>query len=72
LANAISTVRRIGDARLIIVALRDIATENIQAGQIKRAAKAFKRGITIAESIQNAWSWARALAKMAITLHDFP
>jgi hypothetical protein len=51
--------------------LGDLATENIQAGQMVRAASAFKRGIAIAESIDNAWGRARALAKMAATLHDF-
>jgi tetratricopeptide (TPR) repeat protein len=38
--DAIGTVRRIGDARLIIVALRDIARAHAQAGRIEQALEA--------------------------------
>ena len=51
--------------------LGDLATENIQAGQMERAASAFNRGIAITESNDNVWSRAHALAKLATTLHDF-
>ena len=69
---ALEATDAIGSTLSQVWMLGDIATENIQAGQIDRAAKAFKRGIVIAESIQNVWGRARALAKMAITLHEFP
>ena len=69
---AIEATDAIGSTLSQVWMLGDIAAENIQAGQMKRAAIAFKRGIDIAESIKNAWGRARALAKMAVTLHNFP
>jgi len=51
--------------------LGDLTTKNIQAGQMERTASAFNRGIAIAESNDNTWSRAHALAKLATTLHDF-
>tara|TARA_B100000315_G_scaffold233025_1_gene245837 strand:+ start:5950 stop:7665 length:1716 start_codon:yes stop_codon:yes gene_type:complete len=68
---AIDATDAIGSSLSQVWMLGDLATENIQAGQMVRAASAFKRGIAIAESIDNAWGRARALAKMAATLHDF-
>jgi len=68
---AIDATDAIGSSLSQVWMLGDLATENIQAGQVKRAASAFNRGIAIAESIDNAWGRARALAKLAATLHDF-
>ena len=52
--------------------LGDLATETLQKGQGKRAWQAFEQGLKIAEDIHNAWGRARALAKLASTLGDFP
>ncbi|MBT3916928.1 MAG: peptidoglycan-binding protein [Rhodospirillaceae bacterium] len=68
---AIDATDAIGSSLSQVWMLGDLATENIQAGQLERAASAFNRGIAIAESIDNAWGRARALAKLAATLHDF-
>jgi len=68
---AIDATDAIGSSLGQVWMLGDLATENIQAGQLERAASAFNRGIAIAESIDNAWGRARALAKLAATLHDF-
>ncbi len=61
----------IGSSLSQVWMLSDLASENILAGQLERASHAFSRGIAIAESIDNAWGRARALAKMAATLYDF-
>ena len=68
---AIEATDAIGSTLSQVWMLSDLASENIQAGQIDRAANAFNRGIAIAESIENAWGRARALAKMAATLYEF-
>ncbi|MBT3990433.1 MAG: hypothetical protein HON14_10250 [Rhodospirillaceae bacterium] len=61
----------IGSSLSQVWMLSDLASESIHAGQLERASSAFNRGIAIAESIDNAWGRARALAKMAATLYDF-
>lgn len=61
----------IGSSLSQVWMLGDIASEQVRSGQLDRAANAFNKGITIAETIHNAWGRARALAKMASTLHDF-
>ena len=68
---AIDATDAIGSSLCQVWMLGDLATENIQAGQMERAASAFNRGIAIAESNDNVWSRAHALAKLATTLHDF-
>lgn len=61
----------IGSSLSQVWMLSELASENILSGQRARATDAFTRGIEIAEQIENAWGRARALAKMAATLHDF-
>jgi tetratricopeptide (TPR) repeat protein len=68
---AIDATDAIGSSLSQVWMLSDLASENILTGQIERATSAFSRGIAIAESIENAWGRARALAKMAATLHNF-
>jgi len=68
---AIDATDAIGSSLSQVWMLGDLATENIQAGQMERAASAFNRGIAITESNDNVWSRAHALAKLATTLHDF-
>ncbi len=68
---AVEATDAIGSTLSQVWMLSDLASENIQAGQVDRAANAFNRGIAIAESIENAWGRARALAKMAATLYEF-
>ena len=46
----------------------DVAEEHLAAGEIDAARAALRRGLGIAEGIDNPWGRARAVARMAATL----